>query len=75
MFALRFTAGQDGTQRRPIRAAAAAVCLQWFDCGTPPVMSVRAPSDMPASPTRNSSLRVLFPPRARPVRSSRLMSN
>ncbi len=38
----------------------------------PSVMSVSAPLAS-ASPTRNSSLRVLFPPSARPVWSSRLM--
>jgi len=55
----------------PKRAAAAAVCRQWFDWSAPAVTSVRAPPAS-ASATRNSSFRVLFPPSASPVRSSRL---
>ena len=47
--------------RKPQRAAAAAVCLQWFDCAAPRVMSVSAPAAC-ASATSSSSLRVLLPP-------------
>ena len=62
------------TQRNPQRAAAAAVWRAWFDCTAPSVMRVSAPCRS-ASATLNSSLRVLFPPPPRPVRSSRLTSS
>ena len=57
---------------RPKRAAAAAVWRTWFDCTAPWVTRVSA-SLARASPSRNSSLRVLLPPPARPVQSSRLI--
>ena len=44
---------------------------QWLDWPAPTVTSERAP-DRSASAQRNSSLRALFPPPPRPVRSSRL---
>ena len=60
------------SQRNLILAHIAAVCLTWFDCVAPCVMTVSA-LFCKASPIRNSSLRVLFPPVARPVQSSRLI--
>ena len=64
------TFGSTSRQRIPSRAVAAAVCLAWFDCTPPSVMTVSTPSAR-ASPSRYSSLRALFPPVARPVQSSR----
>ena len=61
-------------QASPSLAAAASVSRQWLDCGAPTVISVSAPCAS-ASATRNSSLRVLLPPPARPSRSSRLMNS
>src|SRR5688572_17379974 len=59
------------TARIPSRAATAATQRQQFDCSVPHVMSVSA-FCASASPTRNSSLRILLPVSSRPVRSSRL---
>src|SRR4051794_33879089 len=56
----------------PNRAAAAAVWRTWLDCTAPWVTRVSA-SLASASPSRYSSLRVLLPPPARPVQSSRLI--
>src|SRR6185312_6240592 len=56
----------------PNFAAAAAVWRAWLDWVAPWVMIVSAPWSA-ASPIRNSSLRVLLPPVARPVQSSRLI--
>ena len=56
---------------RPSFPAAAAVSMAWLDWAPPVVNTTSAPLAM-ASASRNSSLRVLFPPRPRPVRSSRL---
>jgi len=53
-------------------AQAAAVCLQWLDCCAPAVMMVSHPLSK-ASRIKYSSFRVLFPPEASPVWSSRLM--
>src|ERR671923_554123 len=53
--------------------AAAAVMRAWLLCAPPPVTSTSQPC-VRASPHRYSSLRALLPPRARPVRSSRLTS-
>ena len=76
----RFPSGTEGaapprtrSHRFPALAAAAAVCLQWFDCAAPAVRSVSAPLTR-ASATRNSSFRVLLPPNARPVMSSRFIN-
>src|SRR4051812_41463704 len=56
----------------PVRAAAAATCLVWFDC-TPPIETSVSQPFASASATRYSSLRVLLPPKARPLlQSSRL---
>jgi hypothetical protein len=52
--------------------SAAAVWRTWFDCTAPCVTRVSA-SCSNAAPSRNSSLRVLLPPPARPVQSSRLI--
>src|SRR5579859_4129144 len=60
------------SQSRPKRTAAAAVWRTWFDCTAPWVTNVVA-SLASASPSRYSSLRVLLPPPARPVQSSRLI--
>src|SRR4029079_2341844 len=60
------------TDFRPATTAAAAVARAWLDWAAPAVINVVAPLAS-ASPTRNSSLRTLLPPKARPVRSSRLM--
>ena len=51
-------------------AAAAAVWRAWLDCSAPNVMTAWH-SLRRASPIRNSSLRVLLPPVASPVQSSR----
>src|ERR1700744_4756223 len=56
----------------PNLAAAAAVWRAWLDWVAPWVMIVSAPLAA-ASAIRNSSLRVLLPPVARPVQSSRLI--
>src|SRR5690606_32806241 len=48
-----------------------AVWRAWFDWRAPVVTTAGAPSAR-ALPSRNSSLRVLLPPSARPVQSSRL---
>lgn len=58
----------------PSRAAAAAVCRQWLDWSAPTVITVSASSSS-AAPIRNSSLRVLLPPVASPVQSSRLIQS
>src|SRR5689334_20191675 len=58
------------TARRPSRAHTAATQRQQLDCSVPHVMSVSAFCAR-ASPTRNSSLRILFPVSRSPVRSSR----
>ena len=55
----------------PSRAPAAESCRQWFDCAADPYTMQSAPSRS-ASAMRNSSMRVLLPPNASPVRSSRL---
>src|SRR4030095_10343586 len=59
-------------QERPRAAAAAAVCRQWFDCAAPAVITA-SQRFASASAMRNSSLRVLLPPKASPLRSSRLI--
>src|SRR5262245_49896765 len=59
------------TARSPSRAETAATARQQLDCSVPQVMSVSAPWAS-ASPTRNSSLRILLPVSSRPVKSSRL---
>src|SRR5689334_8602999 len=57
---------------RPKRAATAATCRVWLDC-TPPIETSVSQPVASASATRYSSLRVLFPPYARPLlQSSRL---
>src|SRR3546814_110157 len=56
----------------PSLAAKAAVCRVWFDWVAPDVIIVSAPRWM-ASAMRNSSLRALLPPVARPVQSSGLI--
>src|ERR1700693_5676030 len=58
--------------RSPSRAATAETARQQFDWSVPTVMRVSAPCAR-ASPTRNSSLRILLPDSRRPVRSSRFM--
>src|SRR5919109_924844 len=58
------------TARRPSRAHTAATQRQQLDCNVPHVISVSA-FWASASPTRNSSLRILLPVSSRPVRSSR----
>src|SRR2546421_4670953 len=59
------------TARRPSRAHTAATQRQQLDCSVPHVISVSA-FWASASPTRNSSLRILLPVSSSPVRSSRL---
>src|SRR5262245_6515344 len=59
------------TARMPSRAATADAARQQLDCSVPQVISVSARSAS-ASPTRNSSLRILLPLSSNPVRSSRL---
>src|SRR5215471_15713724 len=59
------------TALKPSRAATAETARQQFDWRVPQVISVSARWAM-ASPTRNSSLRILLPVSSRPVRSSRL---
>ena len=59
-------------QERPRAAAAAAVWRQWFDCAAPAVITA-SQRFASASAMRNSSLRVLLPPKASPLRSSRLI--
>src|SRR4029450_1987112 len=59
------------TARSPSRAETAATARQQLDCSVPQVMRVSAPWAS-ASPTRNSSLRILLPVSSRPVKSSRL---
>ena len=60
------------TGSRPTARAAAARTRAWFDCAKPPpAMIVSAPC-WSASPMKNSACLTLFPPKARPVRSSRL---
>jgi hypothetical protein len=60
------------TQRMPRCAATAATCRVWFDWMPPMVTSVSQPCAS-ASGIRYSSLRVLLPPKARPLlQSSRL---
>src|SRR5207302_6305927 len=56
---------------RPSLRAAAAVQRQWLDCIDPQVTTASAPASS-ASASSISSFRILFPPSARPVRSSRL---
>ena len=58
-------------QEKPKRAQAAAVCRQWLDWTAPVVMTVCAPFAR-ASASKYSNLRILLPPNAKPVRSSRL---
>src|SRR5712664_2591915 len=62
------------TARRPSRAHTAATQRQQLDCSVPHVISVSA-FWASASPTRNSSLRILLPVSSSPVRSSRLIHN
>ena len=57
------------TQRRPSRAAAAAVTRQWLDWGPPAVMRQVIPSSLSGA-SSNSSLRTLLPPRPKPVSES-----
>src|SRR2546428_4371739 len=59
------------TARRPSRAHTAATHRQQLDCSVPHVIRVSA-LWASASPTRNSSLRILLPVSSSPVRSSRL---
>src|SRR3989442_6172659 len=59
------------TARRPSRAHTAATHRQQLDCSVPHVIRVSA-RWASASPTRNSSLRILLPVSSSPVRSSRL---
>ncbi len=56
----------------PYFLAAAAVCRHQFDWRLPQVMTVSALFSR-MSARMNSSFRDLLPPKARPVRSSRLM--
>ena len=56
----------------PNRRATAAVCRTWFDCTAPWVTRWSAPWAR-ASPTSHSSLRILLPPVATTVQSSRLI--
>lgn len=56
----------------PSFLAQAAVSMAWLDCAPPVVNTTSAPLRL-ASASRNSSLRILLPPRPMPVRSSRLM--
>ncbi|MDN3359814.1 hypothetical protein QWU11_45075 [Actinomadura sp. DC4] len=56
---------------RPLIAAPAATVRAWFDWAAPTVTRQSAPKSR-ASPSRNSSFRILLPPSATPVRSSRL---
>ena len=57
---------------RPSFAAAAAVCRLWFDWDAAPVITESAPC-LRISPKEKSNFRVLLPPNANPVRSSRLI--
>src|SRR5438445_12504277 len=59
------------TARRPSRAHTAAPHRRQWDCSVPHVIRVSA-RWASASPTRNSSLRILLPVSSSPVRSSRL---
>src|SRR5438309_3239587 len=61
-------------QARPRRLAAAAVMRTWLLWRPPPVTSTSQPCAT-ASAHRYSSLRTLFPPPARPVRSSRFTTS
>ena len=56
----------------PSRAAQAAVSMAWLDWGPPAVSTTSAPL-FRASASKNSSLRTLLPPRATPMRTSRLI--
>src|SRR5262249_15853040 len=59
------------TARSPSRAHTAATHRQQLDCSVPHVMSVSA-FWASASPTRNSTLRILLPASSSPVRAPRL---
>ena len=60
---------KSNRQFNPSMAAAIAVARQWLDCAPPQVRTVSASCAM-ASVSTNSSLRILLPESALPVRSS-----
>jgi hypothetical protein len=56
---------RNNSHPRPSLAQAAAVWRAWLDCTAPAVSTVSAPRSR-ASPSKNSSLRVLLPPAGEP---------
>ena len=67
-----FAPSRTRTVRRPSLLQAPTVCRAEFDCKSRPTIT-KSGSSLRARARRNSRLRSLLPPRARLVRSSRLI--